>query len=532
MAREKTKYGDFLIKYTDLFMLIPAFAYIFVPAFMLSFPVLRVIVRTVTSSRFELNSQTSFYHMSVKAVVLLSVIFGIFSVVLYFVREKHQKHTIRLSDFIPCIFFAFFCVWMILSTCVNGFTDYALNGQEYRDESLFSFLAYFGIFWFCSYLVKSEKLKMYLLRFFMVSGFLVNTVTLLYTFFSGKCMNPAEYDDFSGLNMIFTHFNHYGYYLILTVTVSAALIVFENENLYKVFSAISLSVGAFALILNRTLGCFIAAVLSLLILCIISVKNGKKRFVPALIATGIFVLVTNIVGAIYGSFYAEIFDIFRGIFKSTKTALILISGILAFAAVIICLFIIYQKNRKLFYALLALLLTVLIVFAFFIFSNERYSEFVDSLEQYDAEIGAIARKEIAMVGNGRGTLWLHTIKYIFEKPLFGFGVEGISERLNTETIGISDRTHDEFLQYAAFFGIPALIMYLCGIFSCIFKCGKEKIKRNDAETICLLLAFCYLISSMFGNTMFYTAAFFPIFLGLSNVRNNGAVSSISETALN
>lgn len=115
-------------------------------------------------------------------------------------------------------------------------------------------------------------------------------------------------------------------------------------------------------------------------------------------------------------------------------------------------------------------------------------------------------------GTGRWNLWRHTVGYITEKPILGFGLEGIGDRLESEAN--NDRPHCEFIQYAAFYGIPAAIAYICGTFS-VFLNGLKQKNNLDIYTIAALVAaFGYLVSSAFGNTMFYTAPYFFILLGI------------------
>lgn len=109
-------------------------------------------------------------------------------------------------------------------------------------------------------------------------------------------------------------------------------------------------------------------------------------------------------------------------------------------------------------------------------------------------------------------LWRLTIDRIREKPIFGHGVEGIADYLS-ENFG-NNRTHNEYLQYTAFFGIPAAISYVVGVF-CVFLAGlKQKTKLDPEMLIALSADFGYCVSAFFGNTMFYTAPYFFMFLGL------------------
>ena len=119
-------------------------------------------------------------------------------------------------------------------------------------------------------------------------------------------------------------------------------------------------------------------------------------------------------------------------------------------------------------------------------------------------------------GTTRWKLWKFTAERISERPVFGFGNEGINHMLEAATG--SSRPHNELLQYAAFYGIPAALLYLAGVMSIFLRGYKERAALDSGTLICLIGAFAYLVSSMFGNTMFYTAPFFFLLLGMGYVR--------------
>ena len=137
-----------------------------------------------------------------------------------------------------------------------------------------------------------------------------------------------------------------------------------------------------------------------------------------------------------------------------------------------------------------------------------------SIFQFMTDVKSVADdSQVAdSAGTGRWELWKFTVERIFEKPLFGYGIEGINQALE-EATG-SSRPHNELLQYAVFYGIPAALIYIAGFFSVFIRGFKYRKSLDNATIICLTGAFAYLISSLFGNTMFYTAPFFFIFLGL------------------
>lgn len=116
-------------------------------------------------------------------------------------------------------------------------------------------------------------------------------------------------------------------------------------------------------------------------------------------------------------------------------------------------------------------------------------------------------------GSGRLNLWLTTISYIKEKPLFGFGCEGITYRL-LEATGLGD-AHCEPLTFAAYYGIPGMLLYLAGVIAAAVSYFRNRAELPSYCRIAFIAAAGYFISSLFGVPMFNTAPFFYIFMGLA-----------------
>ena len=120
------------------------------------------------------------------------------------------------------------------------------------------------------------------------------------------------------------------------------------------------------------------------------------------------------------------------------------------------------------------------------------------------------------IGHGRWTLWEITLGYLADAPLFGYGCEGLSETLY-DYLGIAN-PHNEPLTYAVSFGIPAAVLYVAGCISAVRK-GLRCDKDDDSRMIAGFAAMGYLLSSVFGVAMFYTAPYFFILMGLSAAYN-------------
>ena len=132
-------------------------------------------------------------------------------------------------------------------------------------------------------------------------------------------------------------------------------------------------------------------------------------------------------------------------------------------------------------------------------------------------------------GSSRWALWMAALDGIKDSPVFGQGVEGWDDiLLARSTTGI--HAHNEYLQYALFFGIPALCCYVAGIIA-VFLRGLFNRKKLDGFTLMsLAAAFGYCVSAFFGNPKYYTAPYFFVILGLAYNYCTGGEEKSTGTA--
>ncbi len=399
------------------------------------------------------------YQYIVNYAVLFALLAAVPAVYLSFLERRRAGTAGDRKQFIPAFFFAAVCVLMLVSTCVNGFTDAALEGGFYRGESIFSFFAYFAAFWFCGSLVKSDACRKLVFVTFFVSNIVLNLLTLIDRYVTPVAI--LEYGDWDAPSAIFYQFNHYGYFLMIGIMLSAALFATAKSVGKMVFYAVVLAVNTFILTLNTTFGCFLSCLVGMVFMLVALSIRDKKFSVKSVGALAVFLAVTALAGLKYHSFLSELALFFTDIQS--------VFGTVA-----------------------------------------------------DTPKGAAAAEAAAAdsAGTGRWGLWRLTLGYIKERPLFGWGVEGIASRLEIESQHVNNRPHNEYLQYAAFFGIPAAVAYIGGLAAVYLKAWRGRKRMSDATAVCLIVAFTYLFSAIFGNTMFYTAPYLFIFLGLGTVHDD------------
>ena len=118
-------------------------------------------------------------------------------------------------------------------------------------------------------------------------------------------------------------------------------------------------------------------------------------------------------------------------------------------------------------------------------------------------------------GTGRWILWMNGLRFISEKPVLGYGPDNLGDQYAKVNIS-TDRPHNEVIQFAASLGIPAAILYIIAvsIYFMAFIRKRRLVSMVEIGMLCTIIA--YFVSSMFGNTMYYTSPFFFMLWGISS----------------
>ena len=391
------------------------------------------------------------YEMTVGSLRMITVIFSIIVLTCDFAKQHLSGSKLRdmVSEHKPKIWFILMAVLIMISTFINGFTQFALEGDYYRGESVFGFLSYILCFYGCASTVRYERTKRFLMNSFLIAAAFTSIMALLDM--SGIMyiwhFHPERQPD--TLTGVFYQYNHFGYYLAIAVTISFAMYLFEDSINLKFLYLLSVALQTLTLIINNTRGCYLACLGAVILTCLVYLKTRKPKISTVLPVLAVFAV-------------------------SVVTGFIVIPQNL-------------QRFLKLF---------------------RDVSDLTASAAPGADEVNT------SNAGTGRWLLWKLTVGAIIQKPLFGWGTEGICNLLALNSIDGNNRPHNEFLQYAAFYGIPASLTYIAALVS-IYRRAYSQLSKLSRSTVAALLGGCaYLISSCFGNTMFYTAPFLFILLGL------------------
>ncbi len=380
-----------------------------------------------------------FYDMKKYTYIAGAIIY-----IVYFSKRMVDKDNKRAEKNNTMIFFSLFALGMLLSTFVNGFTKYALHGIVYHSEDIWVYMSYPLIYYFSCSLIQNQTIKKVICYSFLFNSFLVAIFSLIshYQQINGMklILNYSEQTDHD-LVGFFRNTNHYAYYLVICILLSCILFLLEQGIIIRIFLFLNYTINIYVLILNDTLGGYLACVVGLAVLILVPGIFNQRWNRLSIFMVLVFLIETFISSFFYDTVMSSLINLF-----------------------------------------------------------------------YDLKNISENNEDADHAGSGRFKLWKYTIKYIFQKPFLGWGNEGVAEKL-TKNCNMS-RTHNEFLEYIAFFGIPAGCAYIAGCCSAFWKGIKKSAKWGRYTLAALFAAFGYFTSSFVGVSMYYTAPLFFIFLGL------------------
>lgn len=350
-------------------------------------------------------------------------------------------------------------VWGGIAALLANDINIAMMGTTYRLDGYLSYCIYAGFFG-CAIIISNKKTLLKILKYFVGISVLlgISSLIAMIPFFSNTPNIYCISLRYMRGTSMFYNINHYGYYLVMAIICAMGLFIYEKS---RVKSAMWLVVALFniwVLIDNNTFGCYIAVFIGLIALGFIF-KTAKNNNIKSFLPVFTFILLS------------------------------------------VCLSPFYSIGSNL-----------------FVLNNDISKLTDDSQDSSEA-------------GSGRWTLWVQTVDNILKKPVVGYGPEGLTGKFTQKTIdktgmehtvtSFQDRPHNEYLQHAAFMGIPALLFYLAALIALFI----NRIKNLNNVSVAVLIAGCavigYLISAFFGNTMYYTAPFFFILLGITaNISHN------------
>ena len=369
---------------------------------------------------------------------------------LYLIYKLLQVNTPKLRNLLNFrlwdLLFLALLIWSGISAFLAEDYELAMMGTGYRQEGFTMYLTYASIY-ICSKLIKNERQQKILITTYGVSISLLSIMTFIQA-------NPAILNALGtigkniqgqGFNCmkyaaIYPNINHYGYVLNMGIVALAGL-SYISKGWQKWVCLVLFCFNTWALVINNTFGCYLAAFAGLVFLAILFAIRNKDCLKHFSLLIVLFIAISIATSATNDGLLFSNFSILGGELDGDEE----------------------------------------------LFENDS-------------------------AGSGRMGLWKQAIKYIGEKPIFGHGPEGLHYKYIEDGFN-NDRPHNEYIQYAAFTGIPSLLLYLGALITMLVYCLKN-LKELSSETVVIGgIIFAYCVSAFFGNTMYNTSIYFFMFIG-------------------
>ena len=357
--------------------------------------------------------------------------------------DRNGKKPIKdiIKENIPILLCLIFIVLVIISTLVTCPGSITFITKSNNFEGTFTHLSYV-VWFFMGIALCSEKLRTWVVRIFIISS---AVFTLLYLQKALRIGEPLH------VISVFRNSNHIGYYLTICIMAAALWSVYGKNIAEKIGSLIVFSLGVYALIINNTLGCQIAAAMGLIFaLFVILLCRGKaclKMLVP--IGLAVLIFAVSLAAPVNGSSASD--------GNAKGNAVEIVNDISALS-----------------------------------------TGFADADDR---------------LGSGRMLLWKDGINKIKEKPLLGWGGENAGNLVyGNGNSGI--RVHNEYLQYAIDFGIPAAVIYVLAILAVFIRGLRHRKELSDLNIVALCAAFAYFVSAFFGIRLNHFVPFVAFLFGM------------------
>lgn len=212
------------------------------------------------------------------------------------------------------IFFIFYIIWCFISCLFSSNKFISFFGSDYLSEGFICYLSYTGIF-FNGIIFKNKKYLKNILNYFIFTVSFISIVTLISYYFH---FNFNFLRDFTS---IFMNENHYAYYLNMGLICNTCMYLFCDKKNISILYFLFYIVNCYTLILNNTLGCFLAFLCTIFLIFIyllVTKKNIYKFFI--LIISLIILCFVNkkIVFTNFSGLFGDIVAIEKNISKNDK----------------------------------------------------------------------------------------------------------------------------------------------------------------------------------------------------------------------
>lgn len=326
-------------------------------------PVYMIIERVYWAINAENDYQLSYaiqagHQYAMRVLGMISVYVAVFYLLSRL--SVHGKNTWKKMNEEPWHYLLLIMLaWGGISTLLAKDVKLAWQGDDYLAEGYRAYLFYAGVY-VCAFIVTKTKFKGIILNIFNTMSILVSLIVIVVDYTEIEFLKSV----FPGqLSAVFFHFNHAGYFINMGIVCAIGLYMHAKGKI-RIWYALSILLQVFGILVNSTLGAFIASCGALVMVLIFFVRKYSKWTWHMLTPVAIII--------------ALVFASYCGCIPNSK-----------------------GEDMKVNFELL----------------------FNDSKAVTDGD----GSGGVESIGHGRGNYWIQSLKMIPGSPVFGYGPEHLDE---------------------------------------------------------------------------------------------------------
>ncbi|MBR4626635.1 MAG: O-antigen ligase family protein [Ruminococcus sp.] len=265
---------------------------------------------------YNLSKDIREYQDMIQKVNYLAVFTAVLCYIYFIYRiiasrgKPHPPMKERLCRLSPLFLFWAFAILIPVVTVIRGHNEYDLTGHPYMFESIYSYMLYPTCYFFCGAMIWQSRSKKSLIYLLLFSSMPLNIISLY-----DEWVKPVEIYLGRGVAAVFHNSNHYGYYLAITIIAGGLMAVYEKRLWLKAVSAVSAVIATMVLIINNTLGAYIAVAFAFFLFIIYSFFISKQYRWQSLAVMGVFLLITFFMSFRYNTVMSSFVVLFHDVGK-------------------------------------------------------------------------------------------------------------------------------------------------------------------------------------------------------------------------
>ena len=151
----------------------------------------------------------------------------------------------------------------------------AFFGGDYRLQGLVTYIGFLGFFYIGKKMISEEKNKK-IIKIFLISACITSIISLLRIDITYKLQDIPKDIPYYFYQGPFSHFNHFGYYLLIANTCAVMTFLYTKNALNKIIYFIVNIILLYTLVINDTFGVYIAYLIILIAVVIYQIIKQQK----------------------------------------------------------------------------------------------------------------------------------------------------------------------------------------------------------------------------------------------------------------